>query len=601
MRRRMRPTERVAACGASATFFLLLVSWARSGSTAGAAIGAEVPTDLRVAAADAHMALYSVAHWDDASLGNHRARLHLAAPADGLAWARVQWRLPVPDMRQRQLILYDEAGGWRIRNVHVVHADAEGAELLFEPSPSSRDYLLYYLPYRRDRCITGAFGDCSSPYVVKRDSGSRGWFRDARATIRDAPKWHEKLPRAQVVALQARTERDAFHPMEVMPTSAELAAVRALGRRLIVWPEDRRRPIRMTEAPPLIWLGSGVPSAGAGAYAGVAARGEFFTFQLGAYAPLGSITVKPRWGALRGRSGATVPASAIRCVNTPAGSVAAKDGIPIGRGEVLPLWFGIDVPADARADTYEGAVVVVGAGGGEAVEERVRVAVTVEGGAPIVAHGDDDLWRHARLRWLDSTAGADGPAGGPSGGAAPAPPPVDAISWDASTSTLRATGGRSIRLNRHGLPKSLTVGTTELLAAPARLDLVPADGQAAIELKPSAPVHAAADAATGAVSWSVSLAPRGGGGSCGGVRAVITGRQLPGGVAQMSASLTVGSGECALSDVALVLPLRAAEIPLINGFGYKGAARPAHVDWRWDTPVDHAQARLPNSARARTS
>ena len=41
-------------------------------------------------------------------------------------------------------------------------------------------------------------------------------------------------------------------------------------------------------------------------------------------------------------------------------------------------------------------------------------------------------------------------------------------------------------------------------------------------------------------------------------------------------------GGCALDDVQLRLPLRAAEVPLLNGFDTNGGRRPREVRWRWD-------------------
>jgi hypothetical protein len=54
-------------------------------------------------------------------------------------------------------------------------------------------------------------------------------------------------------------------------------------------------------------------------------------------------------------------------------------------------------------------------------------------------------------------------------------------------------------------------------------------------------------------------------------------------------------GGCALDDVQLRLPLRAVEVPLLNGFDTNGGRRPREVHWRWDAEKpdpDHAQRGL---------
>ena len=68
--------------------------------------------------------------WPGRSYGNHRARLRL--DGGGLAWARVEWRLPGLAMQDRTLLLIDERTGSPVHNLHVVSASSEAAEILFE-------------------------------------------------------------------------------------------------------------------------------------------------------------------------------------------------------------------------------------------------------------------------------------------------------------------------------------------------------------------------------------------------------------------------------------------------------------------------------------
>ena len=85
-------------------------------------------------------------------------------------------------------------------------------------------------------------------------------------------------------------------------------------------------------------------------------------------------------------------------------------------------------------------------------EKRLEVSLTVS--AKILEDGgDSELWRHSRLRWLDSTVGID-----------------DEVT--APYTSLRVEGphlsclGRKVRLGDGGLPESIRCGEREILAGP---------------------------------------------------------------------------------------------------------------------------------------
>ncbi len=70
--------------------------------------------------------------------------------------------------------------------------------------------------------------------------------------------------------------------MEIIATKQEVDSllVRYPLKSDLLFPEDRKYPIRMADYLPLRWIGSG-PSE---EFRGEAARGEFYTFQIGVYA-----------------------------------------------------------------------------------------------------------------------------------------------------------------------------------------------------------------------------------------------------------------------------------------------------------------------------
>ena len=598
-------------------------------------------------------------------------------------------------------------------------------------------YLLYYLPFDDRPCVTGPATSCTSHYDECASGGSCGGGGGAArqfqrraerlvgVTVGDggdggdgggkarAPKagWRESaaakgtLRVARAVAFEARTQRDSFAPMEVAASAAEAAGVRArcaaLRRAMVVWAEDRTRPIRMLDRLPLRLLAAGMPMGGNGggngngngggggggggeggggggaaawlpnsaSHVGVARRGEFYAFQIGVFAPERELRLLPRWGALTlegssssssttgGATGATTTAAGggavgttattlaawrLRCINVPNGSAQATGGLRLGAGGVQPLWFGLDVPADAAPGTYRGAVTVRELGGGG--EERVGLAISVDGDAPpLPEHGDAELWRQSRLRWLDSTAGdgaVDMATVAAEGGAAAAavrsgwgPHRSRADVWqrvqlDEATLTMTASGRRAVRLSRRGLPASIAVGGVELLHEPMQLRLVRPSG-AELRWQPhpdepgSAPVVFSRDAA-GGVEWrargvvSSGADARGGSGTpvpagCRGLSVAVHGVLHTDGLAQLHVSLQASPSahhltplssspssshaapppECELADVQLLAPLVERETRLINGFGVKGAARPDEVLFRWkERQVGWGQAGL---------
>ena len=389
---------------------------------------------------------------------------------------------------------------------------------------------------------------------------------------------------------------------------------------------------------------AGATPANGSIFRGEAMRGEYFTFQLGAYAARRPLLLTATWTDLVGRSHRQILSSSrLRCTNLPKGSIAEREGLLVGAGEVLAFWFGLDVPKSGIvADTYVARVVLsektpraaAGEGSaGEVVAEGIRVEITISD-ALATQSGDNELWRHSRLRWLDSTVGdstvGDSTVGDSTAGDEPA---ANGSSVNGGLSRLRgsrgcalgqadciavenaaygtllsAPGGRQLGIGSTGLPLSLRVGGAELLAAPARLRLLRA--HLGLTLSPDGPLHLERRAG-GAVSWRQKLRAEEAS-----VRVHIWGSMEVDGLAQMSAEIQIvqrssqmsaeirrrtaeeevsSNATIALDDVRLELPLVSSMVPLINGFDIKGNERPNQVLWRWDgkqTTQDHGQRGL---------
>jgi len=382
---------------------------------------------------------HGIGSWDpESGLGNHRALIRVEAqrapepsrPARGAqkpvpkaspvkpaaVLVTIPWRRRDLLPAVKNVIVVDAATGARITNVLPLAVTREFGFLLFEPKTVPGDYYVYYMPYRSE----GRKNYPNVKYDPPEATEDPVWMEKARATIiRDEYAMGQiplaDVPRAEFVEIQSADEFSAFTPMELIATAPETKALLAAhpDAPYLLFPEDRSLSIRMTHDLPWRWAAEGP----GGTVRGEAARGEYFTFQIGVWAarePIADIEVrfsdltqsatKIEDGSPAART--LIPASALTCFNT--GGVGWEGApfdksVPVEKGEVQALWCGIDIPRDARPGAFTGAVTVIPAGMPETV-----LAVELEVTAEILEdRGDADPARMTRLRWLDSRLAQD--------------------------------------------------------------------------------------------------------------------------------------------------------------------------------------------------
>lgn len=450
-------------------------------------------------------------------LGDHRAVVRVEDRADAVA-VSIPWRRRDPDPDRKLIIVADAATGKRVANVVPLSVQRESGSLAFEPATVPGDYHVYYLPYPPQAGWGGYGGD----YLPPQETADAGWRQRLPADT-------SALPRAAVLRFEARSEFDSLHPMEVVATAAETNELVARSPQpYLLFPEDRRHPIRMTGDLPVRWVRGG-PS---GSFRGEALRGEYYAFQIGVYAarqPLEDISVD-----------FDGPCAAwITCFNL--GGVS-WDGVPfrktvsVPRGKVRALWFGVDVPRSVRPGENTATVTIRPK---NAPPSTVAVTLRVMP-EELADRGDSEPWRHSRLRWLDSTSGFDDEV------VAPYTP------LRVSGTTIRCLG-REVTLAPSGLPASIRCGGHELLAAPV---LFAGAVQGGLRFTKRT---------AGTVEWE-----------SGGVR----GRMEFDG--HLDFAVTVKT-PC---DPALEIPFRREAVPYLMGIGRRGGARPAAVRWDWQGPYD---------------
>lgn len=370
------------------------------------------------------LARYGVAEWDR-NLGNHRAVVQVPEAAD-IVCAYLPWRRRDAHPEAKHIQVREAKTGKIVTNVVVATCNREYGEVLFQPTAGVGEYHLYYLMPEEDRHAT-VWPRSSFPvvrYKLPQNSPDQDWLEKhglAREVLESTPfpalsnmnereiypaLWRD-LPLCEVVAFESRGERHSFYPMELVATLDELDALEHAARfePFILFPESRTRPIRMTDAIPYGWA---VRDADARtSLADTVLRNEYFVFQVGVYASKSLLKrLSVVCSDLTGASGAVIPAAALTCFNLAGtdhrGNHFTKE-VDVEYRQIQALWFGVDVPRDARPGLYEGTVTVSVEGG---AAQTVRLALTVED-AVLEDRGDGDLWRFSRLRWLDSRIAQD--------------------------------------------------------------------------------------------------------------------------------------------------------------------------------------------------
>ena len=341
--------------------------------------------------------LYGTGVWNADSLGNHRVVVSVDQPSDAVL-ALIQWRRKDFNPENKDLIVIDAKTGKRITNVCRFQINREKGEVVFQPQTVPGDYYIYYLK----NISSGSKYYPTVTYPGFEETASAEWKKANRLTGKKAPE----LPQATVKQFQAINEFHSFYPMEVIATAKEKDNLLKSQPEdpYILFTEDRRYPIRMTTDLPYKWIEDNRHDS----FEGTADKGEYYTFQIGLWAARKDVNhLKLTYSALvNSQTGESIPASAFTCFNTGGvdvtGSVFEKD-CSVPKGKVQALWVGTMVPEQLTAGQYTGTVTVQAAG---MKPKQVKVTLNVTDNL-IANHGDNEPWRHSRLRWLNSQIGFD--------------------------------------------------------------------------------------------------------------------------------------------------------------------------------------------------
>ena len=498
--------------------------------------------------------LYGVGIWNADSLGNHRVIVSVDKPADAVL-ATIDWRRRDLNPEAKNLIVVDAATGERITNVCRFTIDREQGEVVFQPQTVPGEYYIYYLK----NVMSGSPYYPTVNYPAFENTASADWVKKNKLSGKKAPA----LPAAKVVQFQAINELNSFYPMEVIATSNETARLlkEHPGEKYILFTEDRKFPIRMTTDIPYKWIADNRHDF----FNGQADKGEYYVFQLGVWAARSNVeNLHVDFSALTNKAtGEQIPASSFTCFNTEGtdvtGSVFEKN-CSVDKGKVQALWVGTQLPEHLSAGTYQGTVTVSAA---NAESKTVQVSLNVSENV-IANHGDNEPWRHSRLRWLNSQIGFDDEV---------IAPYTPLVMKDKTISCL----GREIKLSDLGLPEHITsyfketmtgIGTNgrSVLAAPMELA---ADGGAWENLNFEITKHK-----QGAIAWkALNQNSR--------FLMDLEGEMESDGNIAYKVTL-VAREDASVEDVALRTHLASGVGRYMMGLGEKGGYCPNDLRWKWD-------------------
>jgi len=473
--------------------------------------------------------------WND-SLGNHRAVIRTGT-AGNAVFVDIPWRRRDKDPETKAILITDAAGN-EIPELRLVLIHREHGQLIFRPQSGAGVYYVYYLPYRGKKNNGYFEGD----YLKAAPAPDPAWLASVKAATS-----RSGLPQATVIAIQSRTSFDSFYPMEVVATQEEVAALKMKHPGdLLLFPEDRSRPIRMQDDLPLKWIQSGPSDT----FSGIACRNEYYVFQIGLFgAERGARDVKVRY------AGASFPLTCFNLEGIDWQGIYFKKKLDVPPGKIQPLWFGVDIPADAVPGWHHFRVQISGTG---LSPQTVRVSILIKQ-QQLADRGDGEAWRGSRLRWLNSRLGID-----------------DSVTYPYTALQVNNQIIRSksadVRLDKTGFPASIRAGGGEILEAPVSLDMSTEEGP----LTTGASKVRFLKKKEGIVEWESNSSSRD-------IHIRCKGSMESDGYLHYQVRLIFLRAQT-LKDIRLLIPVRQEKAAYFMGMGLPGMICPITYSWKWHGP-----------------
>jgi hypothetical protein len=486
--------------------------------------------------------------WKSDSLGNHRAVIQLSGSR--LGHIIIPWRRNDTDPAKKKIIIEDARTHLPVAWVKAINVSNEQGEIWFDAPTPKGVYYAYYLPYRNEG----------------RSNYPRGVYLTPDLSSANQPLPQDFGLNGTVTAFESIDTFNSFYPMEVIATQKETEAIIAASKRkdYLVFPEDRRFPVRMQNRLPQRW----VNKAYSGSFTGTASRNENYLFQLAVFALQDIQDIKISFSDFVTAAGNTIPAKDLFCLNTNGIDYTGKaftKTVNVSKGDVQPLWCGLQVPKSAAAGTYSGTVRISTANASATLlTVQLKVGKNMVEDAGISA---PDLM--TRLPWLNSTMAQENTVIAP----------YTALKRENQVIRLL---GREIEMGEEGFPKQIrtffndemtgyTKEPNALLYEPIHFHFTGSNGKNAV-LKHGDVHYLQEDA--GSFRWEA----RNGNDS---LEMNVTGSLEFDGFGSYTVQV-IAKTDLHFKDIVMHIPFKKEMTDYLMGLGQKGGKRPELVDWKWD-------------------
>ncbi len=495
--------------------------------------------------------------WKVDMRGNHRAIVTVDKATHHAVVATLPWRRADLRPTTKKIIVVDAGTDKEIKNISIQELSSEKGVIAFQPETVPGKYYIYFLPFKFKTFMGGGPRYSQwNDYLEPEYEADAAWEKEVR------DNW-STIPQAKVDRFEARSKFDFFTPMGLIATADEVQSVLEKDQNdFIVFAEDRAYPIRLTRTIPVRWAMNG-PSR---KLEGAASPNEYYTWQIGLWASKKRLeNVNLEFSDFTHSSGKnTIGKSEITCFNL--GGInwdgePVKFEVDVPEKKIQAMWCGLQVPENIRSGKYTGTVTVSVRG----VAPQV-VDVVIHVGKEVLADkGDNDLWRHSRLRWLNSTIGMDNL------------PVTPCENMQLSGNQIIATG-KTFLVGKNGLPESVEINGRQVLARPVEFIVKTEKG----DIPFRADNITVAKEADGLIEWSASSEQNG-------LKFQCLAYMEFDGYARYHINLSSSGKEITANDIELVIPYTPVASEYFMGIGYhsySGGYRPTSYIWDWDGPWD---------------
>ena len=490
--------------------------------------------------------------WKADLFGNHRAVVKVESMDQSKNIAvDLLWRRPDLRPETKKIIVVAAKNGKEIKNVSIKELIAEKGKIVFEATEGTSIYFIYYLPYKFRKGYSDArYGKSWNDYLPPVYEAEKAWLASLPITLNN-------LPKAKVLRFESRTRFDSFTPMGLIASKTEKEALRKKhSSAAVIFPEDRAFPIRLKNNLPIRWVQNGA----ANVFNGQAMKNEYYVWQLGIWAAHQKLNnVRLSFSDFQNGS-AKINKNEITCFNQEGTNWDGKPlnlKVDIPKDDVQALWCGIQIPENAVKGLYKGKVTLTADG---IKSQTIDVNILVKDQV-LADKGDADLWRHSRLRWLNSTIGEDDK-------------PVTPYNAIQINNNILEASGKTIKLGRNGFPNSIQINNREILAKPIQFIIETDKGELPFETKDF--IYNKKE--DGLVQWTSNLSQNGINLECiayleydGYLRYKI----------RMSSSTKIN-----IRNIKTISTYSPYASKYFMGIGYKGGLLPKVHHWNWEGPYD---------------